>query len=61
MKMQKILVLVLALIMIVSMFAAVPAYAETTLVVGVPTLTNSLDFEEPTLSGGQIIAVEWEQ
>lgn len=31
--------------------------AEKTLVVGVPTLLNSLDFEEPTLSGGQIISL----
>jgi peptide/nickel transport system substrate-binding protein len=31
--------------------------SQDTLVVGVPTLLNSLDFEEPTLAGGVIIAL----
>lgn len=51
--------LILALVMMLSIFSCMNvAMAEgQTLVVGVPTLLNSLDFEEPTLSGGQIISL----
>ena len=50
--------LLLALLLILTTLGTIPTMAEeTTLVVGVPTLLNSLDFEEPTLAGGQIISL----
>ena len=57
--MSKKLSLLLVLTLLTSVFTGFSALAagETTLIVGVPTLLSSLDFEEPTASGGQIVAM----
>mgnify|MGYP001054055287 CR=1 FL=1 len=50
----------LLIIFVILFFVSSYALAEKedqTLIVGMPTLLNSLDFEKPTLSGGQIIAL----
>lgn len=56
--MSRRLSLLLVVALLVSVICGTAASAQgTTLVVGVPTLLNSLDFEEPTLAGGQIISL----
>lgn len=47
----------IVVLMLLLGFSTAMLAADKTLVVGVPTLLNSLDFEEPTLSGGQIISL----
>ncbi len=55
---KRLSLLVVVVMLLSFVFSLVPASAEEkTLVVGVPTLLNSLDFEEPTLAGGQIISL----
>lgn len=58
--MKKLFSLTLVLVMIMAMLSGITVTANAasdTLVVGVPTLLNSLDFEEPTLPGGLIISL----
>lgn len=59
--MKKTLTTILFLLLAFSLFAGgggeKKVSTEKTLIVGVPTLLSTLDFEEPTLTGGQIISL----
>ncbi|MGI6696652.1 MAG: ABC transporter substrate-binding protein [Christensenellales bacterium] len=55
--MKKLVGFLAATILISSLFVPFVLAEEKTLIVGVPTLLNSLDFEQPTLTGGQIISL----